>query len=79
MAPTLLQWEAIKAAKAEGYRWYDLYGANPSSTHSRYYKKSWEGITRFKQGLGGEQVDYVGTWDLPMKKLFYHAVMKVRG
>lgn len=71
MAPVLLQWEAIKTAKAEGYHWYDMYGANPLSKTSYYYKSSWEGISRFKQGFGGEQIDFIGTWDLPLNRLLY--------
>ncbi|MCX6779098.1 MAG: peptidoglycan bridge formation glycyltransferase FemA/FemB family protein, partial [Candidatus Magasanikbacteria bacterium] len=29
MAPYLLQWEAIKYAKANGYKYYDFHGVNP--------------------------------------------------
>ena len=71
MAPVLLQWEAIRTARAQGYRWYDMYGANPVARSSYYYKPSWEGITRFKQGFGGEQLDLIGTWDLPLNWLLY--------
>jgi peptidoglycan pentaglycine glycine transferase (the first glycine) len=48
----LINWEALKRAKAAGYAAYDLWGL-PN-----------EGITYFKQGWGGRQVDYVGAWDL---------------
>ncbi len=48
----LINWEGLKRAKAAGYTAYDLWGL-PN-----------EGITYFKQGWGGRQVDYVGAWDL---------------
>lgn len=73
-APQLLQWEAMRTAKQQGYHFYDLWGCNPEARSSYYYKFSWEGITRFKRDFGGRQVDLVGTWDLPMNKLFYHFV-----
>ncbi len=71
MAPTFLQWEAIKVAKGEGYVWYDFAGCNPSRISSYYYKPSWEGITRFKQGFGGTLVELPGTWDLPVHPFVY--------
>lgn len=72
MAPYLLHWEALKAAKKEGAALYDLYGTNPRLQSSVYYKPSWEGITRFKRGWGGKEVDLMGTWDLPVNKLLYY-------
>ncbi len=53
----LINWEALKRAKAAGYTAYDLWGL-PN-----------EGITYFKQGWGGRQVDYVGAWDLVVDPL----------
>ncbi|MEN9558756.1 MAG: aminoacyltransferase FemX [Candidatus Parcubacteria bacterium] len=78
MAPYALHWEAIKSAKREGYGWYDFYGVNPANTASSFYKKSWEGITRFKRGWGGESVDYAGTWELPRMPLSYRLFRLVR-
>lgn len=71
MAPFLLQWEAIRAAKAEGRNYYDFWGANPESKASFYYKSGWEGITRFKEGFGGKRSDFIGTWDLPVHRFLY--------
>lgn len=78
MAPYLLHWEAIKQAKRDGVKWYDLYGANPRLQSNVYYKPSWEGITRFKRGWGGVDVDLMGTWDLPRNRLFYYALFPKR-
>lgn len=74
MAPYALHWDAIKAAKASGHRFYDLHGVNPEDKSSRYYKASWEGITRFKLGWGGSRVNYVGTWEVPRYRILYRIV-----
>ena len=74
MAPYALHWAAIQQAKREGFKYYDLWGCNPENKSSFYYKPSWEGITRFKEGWGGERVNLTGTWDLPMNRLLYRLV-----
>lgn len=74
MAPYAMQWEAMREAKRKGFRWYDLGGCNPISKASMYYKTSWEGISRFKQGWGGEAIDLLGTWDLPLQRFIYALV-----
>ncbi|MDD2786126.1 MAG: peptidoglycan bridge formation glycyltransferase FemA/FemB family protein [Patescibacteria group bacterium] len=74
MAPYALQWDAIKAAKQEGAKKYDFWGVNPQNVSSALYKKSWEGISRFKAGWGGEQVDLIGTWDLPLNMALYNLI-----
>ncbi len=71
MAPYGLHWEAIQSAKSQGFKSYDFWGCNPSFVSSYYYKKSWEGISRFKEGWGGELIDLVGTWDLPVNRVLY--------
>lgn len=71
MAPYALHWSALQDAKREGYRFYDFHGVNPTDTSSPYFKESWAGITRFKRGWGGEQVDYMGTWELPRLPFLY--------
>jgi lipid II:glycine glycyltransferase (peptidoglycan interpeptide bridge formation enzyme) len=48
----LLKWEAIRWARAAGYREYDLWGLPR------------DGIEQFKSGFGGAEIDYVGAWDL---------------
>ncbi len=72
MAPYLLHWQAMQVAREEGAEYYDLYGANPRLQSNVYYKPSWEGITRFKRGWGGRDVDLMGTWDLPLNKALYY-------
>lgn len=78
MAPYALHWDAVRSAKAGGFHWYDLHGVNPANTASPYYKKNWEGITRFKTGWGGERADYVGTWELPRMPMAYRLFRLIR-
>jgi len=62
MAPYLLQWEMIKAAKGRGCRYYDFYGID---------ENKWPGVTRFKLGFGGDRKIYPGTYDLRFNKFGY--------
>ncbi|MEA3272066.1 MAG: peptidoglycan bridge formation glycyltransferase FemA/FemB family protein [Patescibacteria group bacterium] len=71
MAPHLLHWHIIKEAKKKGQKSYDFWGINPENSENSAYKKSWEGITRFKKGFGGEIVSYPGTFELPIQKKWY--------
>jgi peptidoglycan pentaglycine glycine transferase (the first glycine) len=63
MAPFLLQWEIIKSAKLAGYKYYDFYGID---------EKKWPGVTRFKKGFGGEEINYTGTFDLVFNSTWYN-------
>lgn len=65
-APSLLLWEAMRDAKKGGCETFDLWGVSRT-------KKKWAGVTAFKKSFGGEEVAYVGTWDMPFKKLLYRA------
>jgi len=64
MAPHLLQWETIKKAKELGYKYYDFWGIDETK---------WPGVTRFKKGFGGFEVNYGGTYDLALNKFWYTA------
>jgi lipid II:glycine glycyltransferase (peptidoglycan interpeptide bridge formation enzyme) len=48
----LLKWEAMMRARDLGFTEYDMYGI----PHS--------GIAHFKAGFGGQEVQYVGAWEL---------------
>lgn len=70
MAPYLLQWRQILEAKKMGYKEYDFWGI--ASTDLKDGKgKDWAGITRFKQGFGGKEVNYAGTYDLVLNRFWY--------
>lgn len=67
MPTYLLQWEAIKVAKAQGCNIYDLWGAPEvfDDTDSLW------GVYRFKSGLGGQVARHIGAWDLPLRPWIY--------
>ena len=71
-ASYLLQWEAIKKAKQEGFAVYSLWGIAPNEDkrHPLY------GISLFKKGFPGQERDYVGAWDAPIG-MKYHLVRAV--
>ena len=62
MAPYLLQWVAIKEAKQAGFKYYDFYGVD---------KIKWPGVSRFKEGFGGQFIAYPGTFDLVFQRGYY--------
>jgi lipid II:glycine glycyltransferase (peptidoglycan interpeptide bridge formation enzyme) len=63
----LLQWEAMKQAKARGCRIYDLWGA-PDDFNTQ---DSMWGVYRFKEGLGGQVIRTAGAWDYPARRILY--------
>lgn len=70
----LLQWEAMRRARASGCKVYDLWGA-PDVFDEQ--DPMW-GVYRFKQGLGGQVVQHIGAWDLPLRPQlyrFYHSIL----
>jgi peptidoglycan pentaglycine glycine transferase (the first glycine) len=68
----LLQWEAIKRAKAANCLVYDLWGAPDEFTES---DPLW-GVYRFKEGLGGIVHRHIGAWDLPLNRILYQLYSK---
>lgn len=67
MPTYLLQWEAMKRAKANGCTVYDLWGAPDVFDES----DSMWGVYRFKEGLGGGVVRTLGAWDFAPSPLWY--------
>ncbi len=67
MPTYLLQWEAMKRAKAKGCTVYDLWGAPDVFDES----DSMWGVYRFKEGLGGQVVRTLGAWDFAPSPLWY--------
>lgn len=63
----LLQWEAMRRAKAKGCAVYDLWGAPEVFDES----DSMWGVYRFKEGLGGQVVRTLGAWDFAPSPLWY--------
>jgi peptidoglycan pentaglycine glycine transferase (the first glycine) len=63
----LLQWEAMRWAKAHGCTSYDMWGAPEVLDES---DPMW-GVFRFKEGFGGEFTSYLGSFDFPVSHPLY--------
>ncbi len=66
-AGTVLLVQMILDAKARGAKTFDFWGITTSDDP----KHPWYGFTKYKQSFGGEQVDYAGTWDYPIRPFRY--------
>jgi peptidoglycan pentaglycine glycine transferase (the first glycine) len=66
----LLQWEAMRWAKAQGCRVYDMWGASSDAPGEG---DPLQGVHRFKEGFGGRFVRRVGAWDYPLSGPLYQA------
>lgn len=65
-APTLVVWEAIREAQRQGYDIFDLWGVSHTN-------KAWSGLTAFKESFGGQEINYIGTWDYVLDRKWYWA------
>jgi lipid II:glycine glycyltransferase (peptidoglycan interpeptide bridge formation enzyme) len=68
MAPTLLMWEVIKLGQKLKCKTFDMWGC--LGPHAKETENGF-GFHRFKQGFGGQLVEYVGTYDLVINKNLY--------
>lgn len=63
----LIQWKAIKEAKRRGLKRYNLWGVAPEGqTNHRFY-----GVSVFKRGFGGEDLEYLHARDLIVNPVAY--------
>ncbi len=69
----LLQWEAMRRAKALGCRVYNLWGAPDEFNES---DGLW-GVFRFKEGLGGTVSRTIGAWDFTPSPMLYKMYTEV--
>lgn len=69
MASNLMMWEAIRFGKKRGLQYLDMWGALSPSPNT---KDPWYGFHRFKQGYGGELVEYMGSFDFLINPHLYH-------
>lgn len=75
-AGSILLVQMLVDAKRAGMKSFDFWGITTSTDKNH----PWYGFTQFKKSYGGRQVDYAGTWDLPIKKLrysFYKVLRKI--
>lgn len=76
MPTYLLQWEAMRWARQQGCKSYDLWGipdADPEILETEFPKRSeglW-GVYRFKRGFGARLERALGAWDRPYKRSIY--------
>ncbi len=64
-----VQWAMLREALASGAAVYDLRGI----TSTLDSQDSHAGLIQFKVGTGGEALETVGEWDLPLNPLLYKA------
>ncbi len=64
-ASYLVQWEAIREAKKRGKKLYNFWGIAPDNKENH----PWRGITLFKTGFGGRQVEFMHAQDLLVSPL----------
>ena len=73
----LLQWTAMKDAKAQGSKFYDMYGMPPEGKDENH---PMHGLYMFKANFGGKNIHRTGSWDIPLKAIYrpYSAAEKLR-
>lgn len=69
----LLQWEALRWAKAQGCTIYDWWGA---PTHPEDPADAMQGVWQFKQGFGACLQPHIGAWDYVASPLLYQIYQK---
>ena len=57
-------------AKAQGKKYFDYYGVAPPHAPKSH---KWAGFSQFKRSFGGREVEYSGTWEIPIRKTRYQA------
>lgn len=68
MASNLMMWEMIKFGKNQGCTMFDMWGSlGPESDP----KHPWSGFHRFKEGYGGDQMEFLGTYDIVYQPFMY--------
>jgi len=77
MAPYLLQWQAIKDAKFQNFKYYDFLGISPANAKNH----PWAGVTEFKKKFGGKEISYVSPMEFslsPILHIGYRIYKRVR-
>jgi lipid II:glycine glycyltransferase (peptidoglycan interpeptide bridge formation enzyme) len=66
----LVQWTAIRWARANGHRVYDFRGVSPVRD-GEPVEPHIAGLNRFKEGFGARYVEYAGPYDLVLRPSWY--------
>ena len=61
-----LQWYMIRYAAEHKFARYNFYGI-----HGLPKESETDGVYEFKKGFGGQVLEYIGTWELPIDYKFY--------
>lgn len=61
------QWAAIKEAKSRGCKKYNFWGIAPDDAKDHRFA----GVTLFKRGFGGLEVEYLHSHDIPITTKYY--------
>jgi len=64
----ILQWTAMKDAKAYGSQYYDMYGMPPEGKNENH---PMHGLYMFKNNFGGKNIHRTGSWDYPTKPVVF--------
>ncbi|MGH8893923.1 MAG: lipid II:glycine glycyltransferase FemX [Actinomycetes bacterium] len=64
-----VQWRMLRDAASAGATVYDLRGITDTLSEDDPHF----GLIQFKLGTGGEAVEYLGEWDLPLNRLMFKA------
>ncbi|MDA1316900.1 MAG: peptidoglycan bridge formation glycyltransferase FemA/FemB family protein [bacterium] len=70
-AAYLLQWHSIMEAKRRGCTYYSFHGVFDKGRTPR----AWEGLSLFKRGFGGFEVNYLYTQDLIISPKYYFSFL----
>ena len=73
-AGTVLLVQMILDAARAGQQTFDFWGITTYTDPEH----PWAGFTQYKKSFGGRQVDYAGTWDLPLNKHKYQLYKTLR-
>lgn len=68
MAPNLVMWEMIKLGKKLNCAKLDMWGSLGPKPNK---KDDWYGFHRFKQGYGGDLIEFLGSYDLVLNQRAY--------
>ena len=73
----LLQWTAMRDAKAYGSKYYDMYGMPPEGKDENH---PMHGLYMFKANFGGKNIHRTGSWDVEIKFIYklYKKVENIR-
>lgn len=64
----------LKQAKDSGLERFDFFGLSPIDMPNH----RWAGFSKFKRSFGGQELQFSGTWEKPVRKLRYKTMNLIR-